>query len=116
AAAALSPGDGRVARAVSICRGDPAAPVRTRAAQSQRLRANANRVRRLAGTIEAGNVIPMRKKELAAQALERSGTGRLARRIGRWSGVVTLAYHRIGYADGSPFDRGLWSANPDAFD
>jgi peptidoglycan/xylan/chitin deacetylase (PgdA/CDA1 family) len=36
--------------------------------------------------------------------------------VARWSGVVTLAYHRIGDGRTSPFDRGLWSATAEGFD
>src|SRR5262249_45624183 len=32
-----------------------------------------------------------------------------------WSGVLVLTYHRIGVGRTSPFDRGLWSADADAF-
>ena len=57
----------------------------------------------------------------------RGGPRRLARRLaigplasflGRlraWRGVLSLAYHRVGHAAGSPFDRGLWSATPEVF-
>jgi peptidoglycan/xylan/chitin deacetylase (PgdA/CDA1 family) len=36
--------------------------------------------------------------------------------VATWRGVVSLAYHRIGTAEGSPFDHGLWSASEEGFD
>jgi peptidoglycan/xylan/chitin deacetylase (PgdA/CDA1 family) len=58
----------------------------------------------------------MRKLELAARTLERTRAGVLARKLRAWSGLVTLAYHRIGDPAQSPYDRGLWSASPEMFD
>ena len=39
-----------------------------------------------------------------------------AGRVARWTGLVGLNYHRIGDGRQSIFDRGLWSATPEAFD
>ncbi len=55
------------------------------------------------------------KKAVASRLLCRSGLRRLLHRTARWSGVLTLNYHRIGDALDSNFDRGLWSASADAF-
>jgi peptidoglycan/xylan/chitin deacetylase (PgdA/CDA1 family) len=37
-------------------------------------------------------------------------------RFGRWRGVLTFNYHRVGDSDGSPWDRSLWSASADELD
>lgn len=58
----------------------------------------------------------MRSGRLAADALQRSGVGPLLRRgPGGWRGVLVLNYHRIVPAEGLRFDRGVWSAAPEAF-
>jgi len=36
--------------------------------------------------------------------------------VAPWLGVVGVNYHRIGDGRSSPFDRGLWSATPEALD
>jgi peptidoglycan/xylan/chitin deacetylase (PgdA/CDA1 family) len=36
--------------------------------------------------------------------------------VHRWTGCVGLIYHRIGDANGTPFDDGLWSATAEDFD
>lgn len=41
---------------------------------------------------------------------------RLLGAVVRWRGVVGLDYHRIGDGRDSPYDRGLYSATPEAFD
>jgi peptidoglycan/xylan/chitin deacetylase (PgdA/CDA1 family) len=56
------------------------------------------------------------KRALATRLLGASGLGALLRRFPAWRGLVTLAYHRIGNDPRTPFDRGLWSACPEAFD
>jgi peptidoglycan/xylan/chitin deacetylase (PgdA/CDA1 family) len=55
-------------------------------------------------------------RSLVASLLERSRFGVVARHWKAWSGVLALAYHRIGDGSASPFDRGLWSASPAALD
>jgi peptidoglycan/xylan/chitin deacetylase (PgdA/CDA1 family) len=55
------------------------------------------------------------KRELATRTLALSGLGWLLRKLKVWRGVLALAYHRIGEGAGSCFDRGLWSATPEAF-
>jgi peptidoglycan/xylan/chitin deacetylase (PgdA/CDA1 family) len=37
-------------------------------------------------------------------------------RLGRWRGVLTFNYHRVGDSEGSPWDRSLWSASADELD
>jgi peptidoglycan/xylan/chitin deacetylase (PgdA/CDA1 family) len=44
-----------------------------------------------------------------------SGLGNLIARAVPWSGVLALTYHRIGDGCTSLFDRGLWSADAEAF-
>lgn len=56
------------------------------------------------------------KSERAAAALDRSGLGRLARRLPCWNGILVLNHHRIGSGAGSPYDRRLWSATADELD
>jgi peptidoglycan/xylan/chitin deacetylase (PgdA/CDA1 family) len=58
----------------------------------------------------------MSRLDLAARLLERTGIGRLLLHRPPWSGVVVLSYHRIGRAEGSPYDRAGWSASPDVLD
>lgn len=55
------------------------------------------------------------KRELTARALRATGVGALLRAVGLWHGVLVLAYHRIGDGSRSVFDRGVWSATPEAF-
>jgi peptidoglycan/xylan/chitin deacetylase (PgdA/CDA1 family) len=45
-----------------------------------------------------------------------SVAGRIAGSLFRWSGIVSLNYHRIGDGRRSLFDRGLWSATEESFD
>lgn len=56
------------------------------------------------------------KIELAAWAMATSGMGTFFRSLRTGPAVLALAYHRIGDGARSLFDRGLWSASPDAFD
>lgn len=58
----------------------------------------------------------MNRVTLAAQALRRTQSGRLLRRLPAWSGVLVLNYHRIGDPRQSPFFRDVFSATPDHFD
>lgn len=51
-----------------------------------------------------------------ARACQFTGADALLRRVPGWDGVLSLAYHRIGTANRSAFDHGLWSADADAFD
>jgi len=46
----------------------------------------------------------------------KSGLSFLLGKVIGWSGLLVLNYHRIGSSDASVFDRGLWSAAPEAFD
>jgi peptidoglycan/xylan/chitin deacetylase (PgdA/CDA1 family) len=55
------------------------------------------------------------KKAIATRLLCRSGLLFPLGRAIRWSGVLVLNYHRIGSGNESPFDRGLWSADAEAF-
>lgn len=57
----------------------------------------------------------MRKMAMASRLLCRSGLRALLHRSFRWSGVLVLNYHRIGEAQGSDYDRALWSASAEAF-
>ncbi|MFO0891132.1 MAG: polysaccharide deacetylase family protein [Isosphaeraceae bacterium] len=56
------------------------------------------------------------KKDLLAGLMARSGMHHVCRKLVRWSGVLTLNYHRIGQGASSLFDRELWSADPEGFD
>jgi peptidoglycan/xylan/chitin deacetylase (PgdA/CDA1 family) len=55
------------------------------------------------------------KKAVASHLLDRSGLRFLLGRAIRWSGMLVLNYHRVGNGNESPFDRGLWSADAEAF-
>jgi peptidoglycan/xylan/chitin deacetylase (PgdA/CDA1 family) len=55
------------------------------------------------------------KKAIATRLLCRSGLRGLLGRAIEWSGVLVLNYHRVGNCKDSPFDRGLWSADAEAF-
>jgi peptidoglycan/xylan/chitin deacetylase (PgdA/CDA1 family) len=55
------------------------------------------------------------KKALLARVLARSGLRVLLKQAVRWSGLIVLNYHRIGDGSKALFDRGLWSAQSDAF-
>jgi peptidoglycan/xylan/chitin deacetylase (PgdA/CDA1 family) len=55
------------------------------------------------------------KEAIATRLLCRTGLRLLLERAIRWSGVLALNYHRVGNGNQSPFDRGLWSADADAF-
>jgi peptidoglycan/xylan/chitin deacetylase (PgdA/CDA1 family) len=55
------------------------------------------------------------KKAIATRLLCQSGLRFLLERAIRWSGVLVLNYHRVGNGKESPFDRGLWSADVEAF-
>jgi peptidoglycan/xylan/chitin deacetylase (PgdA/CDA1 family) len=55
-------------------------------------------------------------RDQAASLLVRTGAASVLARAARWSGVMGLNYHRIGTADGSLFDHGLWSASEEQFD
>src|SRR5438067_2901309 len=57
-----------------------------------------------------------KNSDLFTHALWRSGLGRLLGALSGWKGVLAFAYHRIGSRPDWPFDRGLWSATPEAFD
>lgn len=58
----------------------------------------------------------MSRLERAARVLDQTGLAALLRATGSWTGVLTLAYHRIGYGEPSTFDRNAWSATPEIFD
>jgi peptidoglycan/xylan/chitin deacetylase (PgdA/CDA1 family) len=61
-------------------------------------------------------VLPYGKREILAQALDRSGCNRLLRLAGTWNGLLVLNYHRIGKPNGSLLDWDLWSADEETFD
>jgi peptidoglycan/xylan/chitin deacetylase (PgdA/CDA1 family) len=56
------------------------------------------------------------KRNVAAQALDVTGCGRLLQLAPSWRGLLILNYHRIGDGSRSPLDRPLWSATTDDFD
>ena len=56
------------------------------------------------------------KRELAALGLEATGLRSLLSHLRIWRGALTLNYHRIGYAELSPFDPELFSATPEDFE
>lgn len=58
----------------------------------------------------------MPKKQFLADALDRTGCGKLLRLAASWRGVLILNYHRIGESRHSPLDRNLWSATTEEFD
>jgi peptidoglycan/xylan/chitin deacetylase (PgdA/CDA1 family) len=55
------------------------------------------------------------KKQLAARLLGITGLRIPLGRLGQWSGVIVLNYHRVGSGHASVFDRELWSADAEAF-
>ncbi|MEP6898411.1 MAG: polysaccharide deacetylase family protein [Rhodanobacter sp.] len=55
------------------------------------------------------------KKSVASRLLCRTGLRSLLHQVMPWSGVLALNYHRIGEGRTSNVDRGLWSADADAF-
>jgi peptidoglycan/xylan/chitin deacetylase (PgdA/CDA1 family) len=56
------------------------------------------------------------EKKFAAEVLARTGLRAVLGRCSDWSGVLSLAYHRVGMGNGSPYDRELWSASAAEFD
>jgi peptidoglycan/xylan/chitin deacetylase (PgdA/CDA1 family) len=56
------------------------------------------------------------KIELAAWALSRSGVGAALRRLPTWNGVLTLCFHRIGSAGGSPWEQPPWDTTIEELD
>lgn len=56
------------------------------------------------------------KRDLLAYAVDLSGFGRVLRAARAWNGVLILNYHRVGNAEGSPFDHNLWSASAEDFE
>jgi peptidoglycan/xylan/chitin deacetylase (PgdA/CDA1 family) len=58
----------------------------------------------------------MRRRDLAAILVERSGLGALLRLRPAWRGVLVLCYHRILDGPGRPVTPGPWSATQDQFD
>lgn len=61
-------------------------------------------------------IAPRGKKRLLADALQHSGANRLAAVASRWSGVLTLNYHRIGQPAECQFDRNLYSATAEGLE
>src|ERR1700676_4277255 len=55
------------------------------------------------------------KLAFATRLLCRTGLLSLFERATRWSGSLVFNYHRVGNGNESPFDRGLWSADAEAF-
>jgi len=55
------------------------------------------------------------KKVIATRLLCQSGLRALLGRAIEWSGVLVLNYHRVGNRNESSFDKGLWSADSEAF-
>jgi peptidoglycan/xylan/chitin deacetylase (PgdA/CDA1 family) len=66
-------------------------------------------------TLSSAQSQAMSKTEHLARLVELSGFGRVARRLGAWSGVLVFGYHRIGHANGSA-DAGLWDVSPPMFE
>src|SRR5512138_3588246 len=64
----------------------------------------------------AGDGAQVLKRKIAARILTRSGLGRLISAVAPPSGILILNYDRIGDGSTSPYDRGLWSADAEAFD
>jgi peptidoglycan/xylan/chitin deacetylase (PgdA/CDA1 family) len=58
---------------------------------------------------------PSARDRLAATA-DGPALRAMARRLGRWEGVLVLDYHRIGLPAGEPWDPALWSASPATLD
>lgn len=56
------------------------------------------------------------KTLMASRVLQRSGLGTLLRKTSGHRGFVVLNYHRIGKPEQSEFDRGVFSATPEAFE
>jgi len=56
------------------------------------------------------------KRNIAAQALDVTGCGRLLQLAPSWRGLLILNYHRIGDGSRSLLDRPLWSATTEDFD
>ena len=51
------------------------------------------------------------RRDRAANLIARAHLRPLIEGVARWHGVLVLTYHRVGDADGQPWDRGLWSAS-----
>jgi len=56
-------------------------------------------------------LLPHGKKHFLANVLDYSGTNRILRHLGSWSGLMVMNYHRIGHPQDCPFDRNLFSAS-----
>src|SRR5690349_8010753 len=61
-------------------------------------------------------MLPTMRQRYITDVLGVMGARSVLARLGRWSGVLALNYHRIGDGATSVYDRGLWSADPEAFD
>jgi peptidoglycan/xylan/chitin deacetylase (PgdA/CDA1 family) len=55
------------------------------------------------------------RRQHATRLLAISGLRALLSRVVPWSGVLVLNYHRVGNGENCVFDRGLWSADAEAF-
>ncbi len=62
------------------------------------------------------NTIMSGKKDALADLLEKTRLNRVAKRLPSPSGLLVLNYHRVGNAEASPLDRGVWSATEEEFD
>lgn len=60
--------------------------------------------------------LPFSKRELAVRSANALGGFEIARSLSAWQGLLVLNYHRIGSADGQPWDPGLWSATAEDFE
>jgi peptidoglycan/xylan/chitin deacetylase (PgdA/CDA1 family) len=56
----------------------------------------------------------MSKTERLARVSERTGIGRLIRRMGAWTGVLTLTYHRVSTPDS--YNPAIVDASPEGFE
>jgi peptidoglycan/xylan/chitin deacetylase (PgdA/CDA1 family) len=57
----------------------------------------------------------MSKTDRLAYFSEFAGLGRLARRLGAWSGILAFTYHRVGFGERS-YDPASWDATPPMFE
>jgi peptidoglycan/xylan/chitin deacetylase (PgdA/CDA1 family) len=60
-------------------------------------------------------VSEMRKKELLASILERTGAGTLLRSAPTWQGLLVLNYHRVGPWPTTVWDKDLFSTTQEGF-
>lgn len=69
----------------------------------------------MSGSTHRGGAPLRSRRARAAELLRRTRLETLLRRLGAWSGLLVLNYHRIGDPASSPLDRDLFSASPQDF-